>query len=346
MNAEFFTGSLGLILLTTIVVASRILPQEKWQILAAIPVSPDGQGGYRGVNLTWYGFISACAYTLSAALFWVMLRSVSAPPAPVVISAFLLLGICMPSARIIARLVEKKKATFTVGGAVFVGAITAPPIAFGIKEIYGSSFDPVTVLSASAIAYAFGEGFGRLACISFGCCYGAPLKNLPEPAAKFFTPFATRFTGSLKKACYEGEFESEPTVPIATMTALINTTAGLVGLWFFLNGYQLFALMTAIGITQLWRFASEFLRADYRGDGSVSAYQWMALATFPYLALWFYFLGSATIILPDINAGLSALWDVKTVMALELLWVISFLYTGMSRVTGSEVRFFVRRDQT
>ncbi len=345
MSIELFTGALGLILFTIIVWASRILPQEKWQIMATVPVAPDGQGGYRGVNLTWYGFISACAYTLSAALFWFMLRALFVPSAPLVITALLLLGICMPSARIVARLVEKKKATFTVGGAVFVGAITAPPITLGMKEIFGSSFDPVTILAACAVAYAFGEGFGRLACISFGCCYGAPIKNLPKPAAKFFAPFAASFKGSLKKACYEGGFESTPTIPIATMTALINTMAGLVGLWFFLSGYQIYALMSAITLTQLWRFASEFLRADYRGDVSVSAYQWMALLTLPYLALWSYFLESATLPIPDINAGLSALWDVKTVMALELLWIISFLYTGMSQVTGSKVRFFVYNER-
>jgi hypothetical protein len=30
-------------------------------------------------------------------------------------------------------------------------------------------------------------------------------------------------------------------------------------------------------VTQVWRFLSEFLRADYRGSGRISAYQVMAL---------------------------------------------------------------------
>ena len=45
------------------------------------------------------------------------------------------------------------------------------------------------------------------------------------------------------------------------------------------------AFVITIAVTQLWRLYSETLRADYRGGGEVSVYQWMAVAGVVYAAV-------------------------------------------------------------
>ena len=49
------------------------LPGERWQIWAAMPVSKTPDGGWQGLNITYYGLILATSLTMSAALLLVML---------------------------------------------------------------------------------------------------------------------------------------------------------------------------------------------------------------------------------------------------------------------------------
>jgi hypothetical protein len=49
------------------------------------------------------------------------------------------------------------------------------------------------------IAYAFGEGLGRLACISFGCCYGVALPEAHPLLRHMFDRWHFVFSGSMKK---------------------------------------------------------------------------------------------------------------------------------------------------
>ena len=42
------------------------------------------------------------------------------------------------------------------------------------------------VLAALAIGYILGEGLGRLACLSFGCCYGKPLDQCGKVVSILF----------------------------------------------------------------------------------------------------------------------------------------------------------------
>ncbi len=57
----------------------------------------------------------------------------------------------------------------------------------------------IPALAAVMIAYAFGEGLGRLACISFGCCYGVALREA-HPSRDVFSIAGTLFfSGSMKK---------------------------------------------------------------------------------------------------------------------------------------------------
>jgi len=93
-------------------------------------------------------------------------------------------------------------------------------------------------------------------------------------------------------------------------------------------------------VTQGWRAWSETLRADFRGGGRISAYQCMAAAAMAYAVLLALFLpdGSGK---SDVLMGMKAVSNLPTVLFLQGLWILSFLYTGRSSVTGSKVTFHV-----
>src|SRR5262249_42938874 len=145
----------------------------------------------------------------------------------------LLLIICVPAARIVARVVERKSSTFTIGGASFVGIVLLPWIikAFNsVSAVYVGLTIPVTqMLAAAAMASAFGEALGRLACISFGCCYGKQLWQAPLPLQRMLGRFSFSFSGETKKVGYEAGLLERPLIPIQAATAIISTAAGLGG---------------------------------------------------------------------------------------------------------------------
>lgn len=53
----------------------RFLPAERWQMAAAVPVSREADGSWQGVNITWYGILSANAYGAAALLFLALAAS-------------------------------------------------------------------------------------------------------------------------------------------------------------------------------------------------------------------------------------------------------------------------------
>ena len=122
----------------------------------------------------------------------------------------------------------------------------------------------------------------------------------------------------------------------------------MTGTVFFLLGRAVPAFLVPLLVTQLWRVASEFLRADFRGEaGRLTAYQHMALATVPYaLALvWWLNRSGAVAFQPDILSGLKALWHPGVLLSLQLLGAVIFLQTGRSMVTGSRISIFIHRDR-
>ena len=64
-----------------------------------------------------------------------------------------------------------------------------------------------------AIAYVLGESIGRLACLSFGCCYGMPLRDAKPPVARLFKNHNLVIGGSTKKAAYASGLADEPLDP-------------------------------------------------------------------------------------------------------------------------------------
>jgi len=196
-----------------------------------------------------------------------------------------------------------------------------------------------------AIAYAFGEAFGRLACISFGCCYGKLLGQAPFPLQRILRRFCFTFSGETKKVAYEAGLLARPLVPIQAVTAIISSLAGLVGVFFFLRSDWTIALLCPLVITQAWRVFSEMLRADYRGGGRISAYQLMAVTALVYSVGWVAFLDSTSTVRPDILSGLRALLNTPVLLFLEALWIAIFLYLGRSSVTAARLSFHVVRER-
>ncbi len=326
---------------------SARLPRADRQILACIPLRQRSENLWAGMNITYYGLILATAQCAAVTLFCILMGSLGHPLRAIVLPAAAVIAICAPSARLIARLVERKGNTLTVGGATFAGFIAAPLIVSGINAA-GLAFLPVMpTLAALAGSYAVGEGMGRLGCISFGCCYGKPLDRCHPCLVTLFSPFATRFSGRLKKAAYEGHLDGAPLIPVQTLTSVICFAAGLMSAYLFLQGRFGASFLVAVLVTQAWRFVSEFLRLDHRGAGKVSVYQFMSLA----MAISSFFLviafGKAPVPppVPALSKGFAAVSNASYLIFIETLWVMMFLFLGRSTVTASALFFYVRRDK-
>lgn len=327
----------------------RVLPQEHWQIMAAMPTRRSGEGPWQGINLTWYGVLSANAYVAAIVLFLLLSGTLSLPLPLLGLFAGGLLALCVPASRLVAQLVEKKAHTLTVGGAVFVGLIASPAVLVIVNLLArasGSQALPVLpVLAALAVAYAFGEGLGRLACLSFGCCYGRPLADSPRWLRRLCGRFAMRFYGATKKIAYASQLEGERVLPVQAMTALLYVAAGLFGGALFLGGHYAWAFVLCVTVTQLWRVASEFLRADFRGTGRLTAYQVMGLLAIPYAVLLVFLITTPPLAAPDLAIGLMRLWSPVVVLLLQGLWLLILFTTGRSAVTGATMNFHVHHER-
>lgn len=344
----FFVGVLGFVLMSVVFWGIRTLPGETWQMLATIPSGRNSYGSWRGINLTYYGFFTATAHVLSVLIFLVLAGSIALSLGVSLVFVAAILGICIPASKVMARLVEGKRHTFTVGGASFLGILLGPWIVLGL-DLYKPISDArhgmvIPILSAMLIAYIFGEGFGRLSCLSFGCCYGRPIFHLPSTLHPFFERFPLIFMGCTKKAAYEGDFEGQPLAPVQAITAILFTFSALIATYMFLSGWFKSAFTMVAVVTQGWRTVSEVMRADYRGNSHFSAYQKMSLFLVPYSLLVLWFLGGLWPTAQahvDIKMGLEVLLSPSVLFFSIVLWFVIFIYTGVSRVTGARVSFHV-----
>ena len=325
----------------------KVLTGERWQFVATIPKKKTVDGNWHGLNLTYYGVFTATSLAISVLLFVLMMESVgnSFILASVVIA--LLLAICLPSARLVAKIVEGKNHTFTIGGATFVGFMTAPLLIEASNTLladYGQ-LALIPTLAAMSVAYSVGEGIGRLACVSFGCCYGKPMNETPKWIQKLFNRFSFTFSGETRKACYASKLEGVRILPIQAITSILYVLCGLIGCYAFLEGFYFFALMFTLAFTQFWRLYSETLRADYRGGNKISPYQIMTVVAVAYIAAFTAFYPAPEAIKADLLAGLAFLWSPEVIIGVQLIWVLSFLYTGTSTVTSSKLTFELHRDR-
>lgn len=346
MNPELFILALAAGLVVLYGWAFRTLPQEHWQIIAAVPVRKTEAGAWHGVNFTYYGFFVASSNVLATLVLLLLLHAAGVAWWATAVLVVALFGLCWPAARLIARVVEKKAYTFTVGGAVFVGGLVAPWLIVGINALGPQVVLPVwPTLAALAVAYVYGESVGRLACLSFGCCYGKRLTQLAPRWQRLFARIVIVFRGATKKAAYAGGLEGVPVVPVQALTACVLALLALSGTALFLHGWFRAAFLLTLAASQLWRFVSERLREDERGPAqTISAYQVMALVLVAYLFLLAGGLEATTTTrAPDLLRGLRALWHPAVVLLTQALWLALFWHTGRSSVTGAELTFFVHR---
>lgn len=327
----------------------RTLPGERWQFLASAATRRNAEGEWIGVNFTFYGFFSALAYTLAAALFVGLSAAAGIAPATAFAALAAVVAICMPASTWLVRVVEGKRYGFTVGGASFVGFLAAPLVAAAagaVSRSLGGGGVPVTpFLAAMAIAYALGESVGRLACISFGCCYGKPVAETRGWMRRFTARYPFVFQGDTKKAAFASQLAGLPVVPIQAMTCVVLAACAWAGTALFLVGKAGAAFGLVVASTQIWRLYSETLRADYRGEGRISAYQWMAGAAGAF-GLAFLALGPADAgSRPDLAAGLAALAGPGPIVFLEALFAVVFWKMGRSAQTGARISFHVHPDR-
>jgi hypothetical protein len=324
------------------------LPGEKWQIIGSVPVRKTEDGGWQGRNLTWYGFYNAVAYGFATALLLVLLGAYGISPFVILLIVIPLFAFCIPASRIIAGIVESKSSTFTVGGASFAGVICIPWIilmadAAGVAKT-GNHLPVINGLAAVSIAYIFGESLGRLACLSFGCCYGKALSEVHPFIRRIFCGKSIVFYGKTKKIAYAHGLDGCRIIPIQAATSILYGVFGLTGIFLYLDGHSTAAFLTTLIFSQAWRFASEFLRADYRGKGKISAYQVMSLSLIPYAVILSLVFNDTRPDLPVLWKGVKTLWNPAVILSLQALWLIVFLYFGRSRVTGAEISFFVKKE--
>jgi hypothetical protein len=350
ISDEAFVLSLAVALLGMVGWAFKRLPAERWQILASVPVMKDSSGQWHGLNFTYYGLLTANALVFGVAMLILLLGSLQIPNGNTLAVVGATLLVCLPAAKWVARVIEGKECTFTVAGAFFVGIFTVPLVIELLNAIStrtAAQQIPVRpTLAGAMVAYAFGEGLGRLACISFGCCYGKQLRDVHPMLQKMFYQWHFVFSGQMKKISYESGMEGKQVVPIQAITAVLYVGTGLIATLLFLRAEYALAFVLTMSVTQGWRVLSEALRADERGGGkNFSAYQLMTLIAIVCSLPLAYAYATEPTGKPDLRAGLEALWQPAIVLSLQILWGIVFLFFGKSLVTGAQITFHVHHDR-
>jgi hypothetical protein len=349
MNNMIFLALMTLLFFFYLSWGFRKLPHERWQMIASIPIRRENNGCWQGINLTYYGLLTANAYLAAVAFFLILQGAIDLSLGKSLLLVLVILGICVPASRLIAKWVEKKAHTFTVGGASFAGLVAAPWLAVLFNHLpYFKDSQPIPVipfLAAMSISYCIGEGLGRLACISYGCCYGKPIDECSPLLLKVFSHWNFVFFGSTKKIAYAGGLEGEKVIPVQALTAVFYVGTGIILTLFFLQSYFLTAFLLGTLLTQGWRLFSEFLRADYRGDTKITAYQKMSIISVFYAFGIAWLFASEVVPTPDILAGIRSIWEPLMLVFLQVVWMALFIYTGRSGVTGSVISFHVHKDR-
>jgi hypothetical protein len=131
--------------------------------------------------------------------------------------------------------------------------------------------------------------------------------------------------------------------PIQAITAVLYCCAGIVGIHLFLSGHDQLSFLLTLSITQIWRFLSEFLRADFRGSLKISIYQIMAFLTVPYGFLISTLSTAGQAPPADLANGFAVLWNPLLLILLQLVWIIIFWFSGRSHTTGSILKLHVNQ---
>lgn len=340
----FFLGGCGLLFSTLLCWGFKFLPRERWQMMAVVPRHKHEDERWHGTNLTFYGFFIATSQLFAITLLLILFGSLEISMPGALLATGILLMVCVPASKIVAILVERKRHTFTIGGASFVGVVLAPWCiiftSFLLTRLSGHPNMPVIpMLAAMATCYTLGEGLGRLGCISYGCCYGKPVSDCSPIMQKVFRRLNFCFTGTNKKAVYEGKLSGRELVPIQAITAIIYTTTSLISASLYLHSMFIPALLVPIMVTQGWRIISETMRADFRGFTKISAYQKMGLIAIVYMILIVLVIPTGATAVPSLKAGLAFFWHPGIILGLQTMWLFFLFFYGKSTITIAEVKY-------
>jgi hypothetical protein len=353
---ELFTIELGIVLLAFLGIsifrwAFKTLTREGWQIALAVPLRTSSQMNrfWPAINFTFYGVISGLAYGIAVALFIFLVGAYKQPVASAALFAALLLAVGIPASKLVARWVEGIPG-HTIGGALFavlVSAIPALSITKWLTEALAlPAFDAGVVIAAACIAYVLGEAIGRLACLSFGCCYGRPLSQCTSLQKALYSRFTDTYRGRFKKIAYAGGLNDQPVIAVQSIACAVLFVLFLLALWMFWKGHIAASIVTALGGSQLWRVYSEQLRADFRGRDGFTHYQAMAIvgALLSTAFAWFYG-QAAPSALASAFAGWRAVTQSEVIVASQLLAVLIVLFMGRSSVTSSRLEMLLHEPQ-
>ncbi|MCX8097611.1 MAG: hypothetical protein N3F11_01115 [Casimicrobiaceae bacterium] len=324
----------------------RHLPGEGWQIAWVIPARrPEGDGRrWPAVNITFYGVISAVAYTVAALAYVFLMGAHGQPLGAAAVYAALLLALGVPASKWMTKLIEGQRG-HTIGGAVFVAIVAALPALALTQEILAAlglpPLDGAVTVACAAACYVLGESIGRLACLSFGCCYGKPIAQCTPLQRALYGPTATVYRGRMKKIAYESNLAEEPVVAVQSIACVLLFALFVIAVWLLWRGWVAASLIVAVSGSQLWRAYSETLRADFRGREGFTAYQGMAVVAALLAPLYAWWLQVEPGFRPvaDARAGWTAVFRIEVLLTCQALGLAMLYLMGRSYVTSARLDF-------
>jgi hypothetical protein len=325
----------------------RNLTGEEWQIAFAIPARISGSERqiWPAINFTFYGVFSSIAYGLSTLAFVFLIGASGQPLGPTAVFAGILLAVGVPASKWVARWVEGIPG-HTIGGAVFAVVVCSIP-AMAItqwltRELAWPQFDAAVVVAAACLAYVLGEAVGRLACLSFGCCYGRPIAQSTSLQKALYSRLTETYRGRFKKIAYAGGLTDRPVIAVQSIACAVLFAMFLLSLWLFWKGMLAASIVVSFGLSQLWRAYSEQLRADFRGREGFTLYQGMAIvaALLSIVLAWMYASG---VVAPTPSAylGWKAVAQLEVILVCQALALLILFYMGRSSVTSSRLELLL-----
>jgi hypothetical protein len=235
---------------------------------------------------------------------------------------------------------------FTVAGPFFVGIFTAPAVIVALNALLlKAGFVPLPLtpaLAAIMIAYAFGEGLGRRACISFGCCYGVALPEARPVVRRILNHWHFVFSDETKKISHASGLAGKQVVPIQAITSILYIAVGLAATWFFLRGRSSMALVLTMAVI---RGGACYRNSCARITAAMVVYPPIKLGieTIAFAVIHSYSTTDHVGVTADLPAGIEALWHAEVLLALQTLWNLVFVMF-VSMVTGAQISFHLRAD--
>jgi hypothetical protein len=325
----------------------RHLPGEGWQIAWVIPARhPAGDGlSWPAVNITFYGVISALAYALAAFAYLFLMAAFGQSILGAALYAGILLVIGVPASKWVNRLVEGQ-AGHTIGGAVFTVIASALPALWLTQWWLGlageARLDGLIAVTCASASYVLGEAIGRLACLSFGCCYGKPISQCTSLQKALYGPSATVYRGRMKKIAYASNLADQPVVAVQSIACVLLFALFVAVVWLLWRGHAALALIAAVSGSQLWRAYSETLRADFRGRDGFTVYQGMAIVGAMLAPLYAWLLAPAAGSVPAIPQaalGWKSVLTVEVLLTCQLLGLGILAFMGRSYITSARLDF-------